>query len=310
MNYHVLAFYQVAPLENPQAEVKTHKEFLKDKDAKARIYISEEGINGQMTLSKEDAKLYMEWMHSREEFKSVVFKLHEWHEHAFPKLTVKYRKQLVALDKKVDFSLAGEHISPSDFRAILDQDKPYTLLDVRNKYECEVGRFKGAIVPPCDTFREFDEWADQLKETLDPKKEEVLMCCTGGIRCEYYSALLKEKGFENVKQLDGGIIGYGLKEGSKHWEGKLFVFDDRLTVPIGEGETPVIGKCHHCGASSEIYYNCANMDCNYLFLCCTDCAKAHNGCCKEACQTAPRVRAFDPEARPKPFRKLSAVEAS
>ncbi|MCB1113742.1 MAG: rhodanese-related sulfurtransferase [Chlamydiia bacterium] len=307
MNYYALAFYQIAPIESPESEVKLQKAFLKDKDAKARIYISEEGINGQMSLSKTDAKVYMDWMHSRELFKSIDFKLHEIDEHAFPKLTVKVRKQLVALDRPVDFSLIGEHISPAEFKSKLDKGN-YTLLDVRNKYECEVGRFKGSIVPPSDTFREFDEWADELKTNLNPEKEEVLMCCTGGIRCEYFSALLKEKGFQNVKQLDGGIIGYGLKEGSKHWDGKLFVFDDRLTVPISNEPTEVIGKCHKCHAPTELYYNCANMDCNHLFLSCHECIKESIGCCKDTCQTAPRVRAFDPNARHKPFRKLDKAQ--
>jgi UPF0176 protein len=305
MNYHVLAFYQISPIEEPHKEVALQKQFLSDKDAAARIYISEEGINGQMSLSKDDAQLYMNWMHSRELFKSVHFKLHEWHEHAFPKLTIKYRKQLVALDKKVDFSLIGDHISPQAFKERLDQDKPYTLLDIRNDYEWEVGRFKGSIVPPCETFREFDNWADELKTQLDPEKEEVLMCCTGGIRCEYYSALLKEKGFKNVLQLQGGIIGYGLEAGSKHWDGKLFVFDDRMTVPISSEETEIIGKCRFCASPIDIYYNCANMDCNDLFLSCPECVETRAGCCSPDCQTAPRVRAFEKAVRPKPFRKLS-----
>lgn len=303
MEYFVLAFYQISPIQDPNGEVKLHKEYLATKDAKSRIYISEEGINGQMSLIKDDAMKYVDWMHSRPEFKNVSFKLHEWHEHAFPKLTIKYRKQLVALDKKVDLEKKGQHISPQEFKRVLDDNEPHVLLDVRNNYEWAVGRFSGARVPPCENFREFDEWATELKKEVDPKKSKVMMYCTGGIRCEFYSALLKESGFENVLQLDGGVIQYGLDEGSKHWEGKLFVFDDRLTVPISQEETPVIGTCHTCKTPIEAYYNCANIECNQLFLCCKTCLEAHAGCCGKECQSAPRLRPYELQNTHKPFRK-------
>jgi UPF0176 protein len=184
-------------------------------------------------------------------------------------------------------------------------------LDVRNEYEWKVGRFEGAELPPCDTFREFAAYADALKEKSNPKDTPVMMYCTGGIRCELYSAVLKERGFEHVYQLDGGVIGYGLEEGNSHWQGKLFVFDDRLTVPINEeGETPVIGTCHHCKAPNETYYNCANTDCNNLFLCCKSCAIEHSGCCCTECKEAPRRRPFQAETAHKPFRKLRSSNPS
>lgn len=303
MNYFVLAFYQFSSIADPQAEIKRQKEYLATKDAKSRIYISEEGINGQMSLSKEDAVKYIDWMHSRDEFAKVSFKLHEWHEHAFPRLIIKYRKQIVALDRKVDLTNMGQHISAADFRKTLEGQEPYTLLDVRNDYEWAVGHFEGARLPACENFREFTAWADELKKEVDPKKEKVMMYCTGGIRCELYSSLLKESGFENVFQLDGGIIQYGLSEGSAHWKGKLFVFDDRLTVPISEEETEVIGKCHFCSTSNDSYYNCANIDCNTLYLCCKTCLVDYNGCCCTTCKSAPRLRPYEAQNPHKPFRK-------
>ncbi len=136
-----------------------------------------------------------------------------------------------------------------------------------------------------------------------------MMYCTGGIRCELFSALLKKQGFENVYQLDGGIINYGLTEGAEHWQGKLFVFDDRMAVPISEEqECEVISRCHHCQALSDIYYNCSNMDCNALFLCCSECAERYAGCCCGACQTAPRLRAYEKGERPKPFRRAHLLK--
>lgn len=301
--YYVLAYYQFSPIPDPRSEVFAHKAFFKGRDATSRIYISEQGINGQMSAAKEDAEAYMEWMHSRPEFKEVHFKIHNHHEQAFPRLTIKYRRQLVAYDKEVDLSVRGEHVAPKKWKEMLETSKEHVLIDVRNDYEWKLGRFDGAELPPCETFREFETYADNLKNSVDPKKTPVMMYCTGGIRCELYSSILIERGFEKVYQLDGGIINYGLKEGSDHWLGKLFVFDDRLSVPISDQEAPVIGQCHHCQVECEAYYNCSNMDCNGLFLCCPTCLEKHKGCCKESCSSGVRLRPFQKETAHKPFRR-------
>lgn len=301
--FYVLAFYHFTPIADPHGEIAAHKAFFKDRQLTSRIYISENGINGQMSGVKEDAKAYMEWMKNNPLFANMPFKIHPYHENVFPRQTIKYRKQLVALDEVVDMSSIGEHVSPSQWKELLEKEKGAVLLDVRNDYEWEVGRFDGAVCPPCETFREFKDYAEELKAKVDPKTTPVMMYCTGGIRCELYSSLLLKHGFEKVYQLDGGVINYGLKQGSEHWLGKLFVFDDRLTVPISEDKTPVIGKCLLCNTSSESYYNCANMDCNRLFLCCPDCLKQHEGCCCNECHTAPRVRPYHQQDAHKPFRK-------
>ena len=302
--YFVLAYYTFQPVENPSIEVKTHKEFLTPLDATSRIYISEEGINGQLSLAKNDALRYIDWMHSRQEFKNMEFKVHEWHEQAFPRLVIKYRKYLVGRDRTVDLSNQGEHLSPEQWKEMLESEKEALLLDVRNTYEWDVGHFKGALAPPCETFREFEKYAEMLKANHDPKQKKVMMYCTGGIRCEVYSALLKDLGFEKVYQLQGGIIKYGLEQGTKHWQGKLFVFDDRLTVPIHPQEdAPVVGKCTHCKMPSEQYYNCSNTDCNTLFLSCSPCLENHRGCCTDSCISAPRLRPYSQQNPHKPFRR-------
>jgi UPF0176 protein len=301
--YYVLAFYHFTSIENPFEEVKRHKEFFENKDITSRIYISEDGINGQMSATETASKEYKDWMLARKEFKDVHFKVHQWHEHAFPRKTVKYRKKLVAYDERVNLALRGDHVTPAQWKEMLESENDYLLIDVRNDYEWELGHFKGASLPACKTFREFEDYAENLKQEKDPEKTPVMMYCTGGIRCELYSSILKEKGFKNVYQLLGGIINYGLEEGSKHWLGKLFVFDDRLSIPISEEEAPVIGKCHICGDTSESYYNCANMDCNHLFLCCKNCLESLAGCCKKECQQAPRLRPYHSQNPHKPFRK-------
>ena len=191
---------------------------------------------------------------------------------------------------------------------MLESNDDHIVIDVRNDYEWKVGHFDGAVTPPLSTFREFRDYAKELQDKIDPKNTKVMMYCTGGIRCELYSSLLKEEGIEKVYQLDGGVINYGLKEGSKHWHGKLFVFDDRMTVPISDEESEVIGKCHHCSAPTDDYYNCANMDCNHLFLCCSKCLMDLKGCCKTECREAPRVRPFEHQNPHKPFRKRYQYE--
>lgn len=300
--YLVLAYYLFTRIADPLAEIESHKNFFNGRDATGRIYISEEGINGQMSASLSDAEAYQAWLSKKECFSGVSFKVHTHHEQCFPRMTVKYRKQLVALDQTVDLSKKGETLSPKQWKEQLEKNEAF-LIDVRNDYEWKIGHFEGANLPPLENFRDFSAYADELKETIDPKKTPVMMYCTGGIRCELYSALLKEKGFEEVYQLEGGIIGYGLEEGSAHWKGKLFVFDDRMAVPIDGKPCEPISTCCHCHLPSDTYYNCANMDCNELFLACPSCISTYEGCCSHPCTQAPRLRPYTRDKGNKPFRK-------
>lgn len=303
MSYLVIAFYCFESIEDPHKEVIEHKEFLKKLDVTSRIYISEQGINAQMSASVEAGRAYISWLRERSPYENIDFKVQPYHEHAFPRLTVKYRKQLVALDREVDLSKRGTPISPTLWKQMLEDGTKRLILDVRNDYECRVGHFAGAELPPCSEFREFSRWLEGLKERYDPATTHVMMYCTGGIRCEVFSALMQEEGFSTVHQLEGGVIKYAEQVGSDHWLGKLFVFDDRLTVDMGEKPTEVIGKCHHCGGASESYYNCANMDCNSLFLCCPVCLELYRGCCQESCQRSERLRPAHQQNSHKPFRK-------
>lgn len=309
MDYLVLAFYTLTAIDDPHLEVARHKEFFSARDLKGRLYISEQGINGQMSGSPAHAQEYMDWLHADSRFSAVPFKIHRYPEHAFPKATIKYRRQLVAMDCEVDLSQQGEHVKPEKWSQMIEErDENTIILDVRNDYEWKVGHFKGADLPPLECFREFPNYAKKLKEERDPKNTKVMMYCTGGIRCEFYSALMIQEGFEQVYQLDGGVIQYGLDEGQKCWDGKLFVFDDRLVVPISQEEAPPISSCCYCQLPVDIYYNCANMDCNELFVSCPACLTLHRGCCCEACEKEGIVRPIDAAASAKPFRKFNYEE--
>jgi UPF0176 protein len=305
MEYIALAYYLFVTIEDPQAEVKKHKSFFDGKEYSGRIYISEEGINGQMSASLACAEAYMAWLKADPRFSNIAFKIHPVTEQIFPRVTVKYRSQLVALDQRVDPQEGGVHVTPAEWKKMLESGE-YLVLDVRNQYEWEIGHFEGAVLPPLETFREFPAYADKLSHELDPENTKVMMYCTGGIRCELYSALLKKRGFKDVYQLEGGVIQYGLEQGREHWKGKLFVFDDRLAVSIDGKECEPISHCLHCRLPCDTYYNCANMDCNTLFICCESCFDIYKGCCGHTCTTMPRLRAMDARSGNKPFRKKHA----
>ena len=304
MHYQVLAYYFIGPIDDPQEEIRRHKDFFQERDCKGRIYISEQGINGQMSASHETAEVYRAWLSHH--FSGIDFKIHSAAEHVFPKMTVKYRPQLVALDCEIDWSLRGEKVAPKEWKRMLETKNPHTLLlDVRNDYEWEVGHFEGAELPKLEAFRQFPSYAKRLKETHDPKTTTVMMYCTGGIRCEFFSPVLKQEGFEKVYQLAGGVIGYGLQEGGSHWKGKLFVFDDRLVASMSHEEGAPIASCLHCATPCDGYHNCANMDCNALFICCPSCLPLHQGCCAALCQQG-RIRPYQENG--KPFRKWDFQE--
>ena len=197
MDYQVLAYYSLERIEDPAGEVARHKEFLSQRDFKGRIYLSEQGINGQASGQIGDAAEYRAWMEAR--FQKISFKIHPASEHAYEKMIVKERKQLVALDCEVDFSQRGEPVSPETWKKMLEERGEETLLlDVRNDYEWKIGHFEGAELPPLETFRQFPEYVKQLKGERDPKTTSVMMYCTGGIRCEFFSAVLKKEGFEGT----------------------------------------------------------------------------------------------------------------
>ena len=304
MKYSVLAYYCYVVIENPEHEVKKHHLFLKDLDVKARVYIAKNGINAQMSFAQGDLKSYTDWLESDPRFRGILYKIDPHHEHVYPRVTVKKREQLVALDMMPDLNKGGKLLSPEEWKEMLDREDSDTLLiDVRNNYESEIGHFEGAERPNFKTFREFPAYAEKLTKRVDPKTTKVMMYCTGGIRCETFSALLKEKGFGEVYQLEGGVINYGHQMGNDRWKGKLFVFDDRLSVPISEDDHELISTCDFCEVKTDAYYNCANMDCNALFLACPTCAEKRQGCCSEACMEEPRRRPFVKRDRPKPFRK-------
>lgn len=303
--YLVLAFYHFTSLENPSALAKRWLSELKELGVKGRIYLHHDGVNATCSLPKEKKEAFISWLTSFEGFEETKIKIHSWHEHTFARLHVRTRPYLVAMDqtKQSDPQKGARHVSPKEWKELLAR-KDILHLDVRNQYEYELGHFEGALPPQCETFREYSERISDLAKSCDPKTTPVMMSCTGGIRCEIYSPLLRKAGFEEIYQLDGGVINYGLQEGNAHWKGKLFVFDDRMSIDISSEKSEPIAPCHQCDDDRcEHVYNCANMDCNKLFFSCDRCLEELQGCCCEACTKSPHLRPLQDQNPHRPFRR-------
>ena len=286
MDYRVLLYYNYTKIENPEQFAKEHLALCKSLGLKGRILVAEEGINGTASGTIEATQQYMDWMHNDERFKDTWFKIDESEGHAFRKMFVRPRKELVALNLEEDVDplrLTGEYLDPKAFKeALLDEDT--IVLDARNDYEYDLGHFRGAIRPDIRNFRELPEWIRENKEKFMDKK--VVTYCTGGIRCEKFSGWFLREGVENVAQLHGGIATYGKDPEVKGemWDGKMYVFDDRISVEINQVDKQIIGKDWFDGTPCERYINCGNPSCNrqmitseeneakHLGGCCYDCA--------------------------------------
>ncbi len=292
--YHVLLYYNFTPIEDEEAFAAEHLAACKALGLKGRILVSKDGINGTVSGPVSQTDAYIEMMHADERFKDTVFKTDEHDGHAFKKMHVRPRKELVTLrldeDEDTDPNkLTAAYLEPTEFYEAM-QDENTVVLDTRNDYEYDVGHFRGAIRPDIRTFRELPEWVEENKELLEGKR--VLTYCTGGIRCEKFTGWLIDKGFEDVGQLHGGIVTYGKdpEVKGKLWDGQCYVFDERLTVPINQTEHVIVGRDHFDGTPCERYVNCAEPECNKQFLCSEENEHKYMRGCSHACRVDPRNR--------------------
>lgn len=280
-----VSFYRYVIIDNPQ-ELRDHL-FMQWNalGILGRIYIANEGINAQMSVPEEHFENFKRELYQDNRFKDIPFKIAvEDDGKSFYKLTIKVRHKIVADgldDKTFDVTNVGKHLTAREFNEAMENPDAI-IIDMRNHYESEVGKFEGAICPDADTFRE--ELPIVLDELKDKKDKKILMYCTGGVRCEKASAYLKHHGFKDVNQLHGGIIDYVRQikaEGlSSKFIGKNFVFDERVGERITED---IIAECHQCGEPCDTHVNCANDDCHLLFIQCEKCAEKMNGCCTPQC---------------------------
>jgi len=308
MSFHVLLFYKFVKIPDPQSFRDSHHEFCLKHGLKGRVYIAHEGINGTVAGQTEDTNAYQEFLRSQPGWQNIQFKIDAANDIPFDKLKTKVRPYILNMGFKPEddvdpTQITGKHLSPKEWKSVLESDQDYVLLDIRNNYESKIGHFEGAICPDLEGFTDFPNWVPELEQYKDKK---ILMYCTGGIRCEKFSAYLLEKGFKDVNQLDGGILNYSKQEGGSHFKGRCFVFDDRLVVDIKKN-TETLSECFHCHTKEDRYVNCANMECNRLFIICDECAKTHDATCCEVCYNSDKKRPFDFNNFRIPFRKKGIV---
>jgi UPF0176 protein len=281
-----LSFYRYVNIKDPAA---TRDELFRQWDELncfGRIYVAHEGINAQMSVPEHNWDTFVSLLYADEKFKGIPFKMaFDDNGKSFYKLVVKVRDKIVAdgiEDDTFDASNTGKYLNAAEFNKAIE-DPNTIVVDMRNHYESEVGRFDRAFCPDADTFREeLPLVVDHLKGQEDRK---VIMYCTGGIRCEKASAYLKHKGFTDVNHLHGGIIQYAKEVKEQGLDSKFrgvnFVFDER----IGERITnDVLSRCHQCDQPCDRHVNCKNDDCHLLFIQCEACESKMNGCCTPKCQ--------------------------
>lgn len=308
MNFEVLLYYKFHKILDLQSLRDEHQAFCEKHGLKGRVYLAPEGINGTVAGTKAACEKYREYLRSKPGFETLSFKSDLSKNIPFEKLKTKVRPSILNMgfrpEDDVDpEKITGKHLSPVEWKKVLEQEKDFVLLDIRNNYESQIGHFKNAICPDLEGFTDFPAWIPQIEKFKDKK---ILMYCTGGIRCEKFSSLLLEKGFKDVNQLEGGILNYSKETDGEYFEGRCFVFDDRLVADVREN-TETIATCFHCRQKEDRYVNCANMECNRLFIICDTCANEHEATCSPECYESSQKRPFDLKNFRIPFRSKGKV---
>ena len=279
------SFYRYCEIDNPEELRDTLYQDLSDLNILGRIYVASEGINAQISIPEHKWNNFQDYISTLSFLTGIKLKKAVQEGISFIKLTIKVKEEIVAYNipkDTYDMNKVGKHLSAKEFNQSID-DKDSIVVDIRNYYESEVGKFEGAVTPDVDRSKEL---LPEVAELLADKKDKKLhLYCTGGIRCEKASSYLLKQGFKEVYQLDGGIIQYAhdvKKEGlSSKFIGKNFVFDSRLGERITED---IIGKCHQCGEKADSHTNCANDACHILFIQCEACATKYSACCSTDCE--------------------------
>jgi UPF0176 protein len=274
----VILYYKFVPVNDPNITMRWQKELCARLGLKGRIIISPHGINGTLGGGIENLREYKREMNRSVLFKGIMYKWSDGNGEEFPKLSVKVREELVAFHASDEIVVSeqgiengGTHLKPEQVHQLIkERGDEVIFFDGRNAYEAQVGRFKNAVIPAVETTPDF------LKELEHPKYDAIkdrpiITYCTGGIRCEILSVLMKNRGFKDVYQIDGGIVKYGEKYGDDgFWEGTLYIFDGRMNHTFSS-QARDLGECIHCKAKTSRFINCADKSCNKLKLVCGNC---------------------------------------
>jgi UPF0176 protein len=288
--FSVLLYYIYTKIELPENTAEENHLFCINNNLLGRVIVAEEGLNGTISGLTEDCERFMAWIKSDERFKNIDFKIESSEKNTFQKLYVRVKNEIVNSDLPVDPTIqTGKHLEPAAFKNIMN-DPDVVLVDMRSNYEHGVGKFKNAITFDMENLRELP---DHIAEIEQYKDKKIITYCTGGIKCEKASAFLLANGFENVYQLHGGIIKYGIEEGGEDFEGKCYVFDGRVTTDVNSINPTVISKCYVCEEISDRMVNCANPECNEHVCICDNCGIKLKGACSENCMHSPTIRPYN-----------------
>ena len=262
-SFSVILYYKYVQLNGVERFAAEHKWLCASLGLKGRVIVAAEGINGTLAGPPAAVQSYMDTMHADPRFSDMEFKLSAGAPDTFPRLSVKVRPEIVTLAAGIPLQAdLDNHLTPTEWKRVLEEDPDVVVVDVRNRYESAAGKFENAIACEIDNFRELPEYLEKLAENQNKK---VLMYCTGGIRCEKASALFRHRGFKQVFQLHGGIVNYQKEYGNAHWLGECFVFDKRMTVRVEE-DLKHVGRCAHSGRPTGRFVNCLHDLCHCLFL--------------------------------------------
>ena len=280
----IILFYKYIAIQYPKQIMKWQREICENLQLVGRVLISHEGINGTLAGSQEHLNLYIDLMLNHELFGGIDFKVSDGGPECFPRLSIKVRDEAVALGIPHDQltpKTGGQHLTPQETHQLLtDKPEDLVILDTRNDYEWEIGRFENAITPNIKNFRDLPAYLDEHLDTF--KDKQVLMYCTGGIRCERATAYLNEKNVaKKVYQIEGGIVRYAEQYPDGFFRGKNYVFDGRIAMKINED---ILGSCALCTQPCDDYYNCLNAACNKHFISCNDCINKYNKTCSDNCK--------------------------
>lgn len=287
----VILYYKFVPVDDPNITMRWQRELCARLQLKGRIIISKHGINGTLGGDIENLREYKREMNRSVLFKGIMYKWSDGTGKEFPRLSVKVRPELVAFQAEDELEVdekgvvdGGKHLKPEQLHKLVEErGDDVVFFDGRNAYEAQVGKFKNAIVPDTKTTRDFKKDLESDKYN-DIKDKPVVTYCTGGIRCEVLSSMMKKRGFKEVYQIDGGIVKYGEKYGDEGlWEGSLYIFDDRMSHKFSD-KSKDIADCTHCGNKTSNYENCANISCNRLVLICEDCKNVNAFCGEASCK--------------------------
>jgi UPF0176 protein len=288
--YQVLLYYYYTPIADPEAFREEQHRLCLSLNLLGRIIVAPEGLNGTVSGLAADCAAYMAAVKADPHFAGIDFKVEVSDTHTFQKLHVRLKNEIVHSDLPVNpLERTGTYLEPADFQA-MKTDPDVVLVDMRSNYEHNVGKFKGAVTFDMENLRDLPDHVAEIEHLKDKK---IITYCTGGIKCEKASAYLLSRGFENVYQLHGGIIKYGIEAGGEDFDGQCYVFDNRLAVDVNHVNPTVISTCYRCGTTTPRIVNCASPACNNHVPLCEACGDAHAGTCMDDCKTDPLLRTYD-----------------